>query len=256
MPMGFIDGDRSIGAQFGFPTPAQGPGWWNDFTEKRSLSSSPYTLTVAKEPPSSGNPDEMQIRVTRTRIANVIGNNPILHAAVIEIDAAGNQHVVRKLLPNASGTPIDPNETLNQSIDQVYIWRPEGLPDLTDIGVVVWIQDEVTKNIHQSAADLTNANVPTGVITGGPEDLTYGERINVFPNPANGQLNVRLPFETTRKTPMQIIDAFGRPVYQTNFEVGERTKPLKTSDFTGGVYIIQIETPNGGVARKKVMIVH
>lgn len=247
IPLGLIDGDRDD--PFGFITPPN-VEWWDDFKQKRSLSSSPYTLQVQTEP--SVSTEELTIHVTGARIAPVPGNKPVLHVVVIEKDEAGNENVVRKLLPNASGTPLDPSAL---SIDQTFVWVPRGLTDLADLAVVAFIQDEVTKEIHQSDIDLNNTNNPTSVVTG-IEDPAYTEKINLFPNPANHVLNIELPGVVNRETPVVMFDTYGRAVYQSAFKEGEYHKTVNTTELTGGVYIVQIGTPEGGIARRKVMVVH
>jgi hypothetical protein len=249
VPLGFIDGNRDLSGPFGFVSPPN-PPWWNDFKQKRSLNSSSYTLFVQSEP--SASTDDLTVHVTGSRVSAVPGNRPVLHVVVIEKDVAGNEHVVRKLLPNASGTPLSPTAT---TVDQTYTWRAEGLADLTDLAIVAFIQDEVTKEIHQAAIDLTPANLPYGTITG-TEDKEYAEKINLFPNPANHEINIQLPSNVTKNTPIRIIDTYGRTMVEKNYVTGERTKTINTSELIEGIYIIQIDTPEGKSARRKIMVIH
>ena len=248
MPLGFIDGGREVSAGFGFVTPPN-TIWWDDFKQKRSLNSSPYTLFVQTEPSPSA--AELTVHVTGTRVAVLPGNKPVLHVVVIEKDVAGNEHVVRKLLPNASGTPLNPSAT---TIDQTFVTTAEGLTDLADLAIVVFVQDEITKEIHQAAIDLAPANLPT-LITG-TEDAEYAERINLFPNPANHEINIELPSSVRKNTPMRIVDTYGRTVVEKNFATGERTKTINTTELIDGIYILQIDTPEGKNARRKVMVIH
>lgn len=252
MPLGFIDGDRDQSAPFGFINPPN-PPWWDDFKQKRSLSSSPYTLNVAKMP---ADPTELKITVKGKRIGVVSGDHPILHIAVIEKNVDGNQNVVRKLLPDATGTPVE-SIMVGDSLKLTLTWRVSGLDvvSLSDLAVIAFIQDEETKQIHQSAIDLTTANLPTDVITS-TEDPEYTKHINLFPNPANGELNIELPGVVNKPTPVELYDAFGRVVYQDVFKIGERTKRLSTSTFANGIYMMQLLTPQGTKVTRKVMVKH
>jgi hypothetical protein len=45
-------------------------------------------------------------------------------------------------------------------------------------------------------------------------------------------------------------------VYENVFNAGEKRKTVNTAEFTGGMYIIQVNTPEGNMARRKVMVVH
>ena len=89
-----------------------------------------------------------------------------------------------------------------------------------------------------------------------PENPAYADRINLFPNPANHEVNIQLPAAVIKNTPVAMFDTYGRTVYENTIGVGERSESVNTTNMTGGVYIIQIGTPDGGVARRKVMVVH
>lgn len=247
MPLGYIDGDRDRAAAFGFVNPPN-PAWWNDFKQKRSLNSSPYLLDVQTLPSASA--DELTVHVTGTRIAVVPGNRPILHVVVIEKTVNGNEQVVRKLLPNASGTALGAGTT----IDQTFVWRAEGITDLADLAIVAFIQDEITKEIHQADIDINPANLPSLITR--TEDPNYAERINLFPNPANNEINIQLPSGVTRNTPVRMIDTYGRTIIENSFAPGETNKVINTKELIEGVYIVQIDTPNGDIARRKIMVIH
>jgi Secretion system C-terminal sorting domain len=251
VPLGFIDGGRDEAAPFGFASPVNPDnGWWNDYKQKRSLSSSPYTLTVVSVP--SGSPDELAIHVTGSKIGVVAGNKPVLQVAVIEKIVGGNQHVMRKLIPNAGGTTLDP---LALTIDETFTWRAHDVDDLNQIAIVAFIQDEITKEIHQSDIDLNPTNKPTAVITG-TEYPEYAKQVQVYPNPANHEVNIDLPAAVNKPTPIALYDAFGRVVYQSAFNAGEKTKTVSTSTFADGIYMLQLITPQGSKVVRKVMVTH
>lgn len=255
IPIGFIDGDRDLAASFGFASPAPpgnpNNGWWVDFKQKRSLNASPYTLTVTSVPSASA--DEMTIHVTGDKVGTVPGTKPTLHVAVIEKTVTGgNQHVMRKLIPNASGTALDPAAT---AIDETFTWQARGILDINEIAIVAFIQDEITKEIHQADIDLNPTNKPAEIITG-TEDPEYVKNIHVYPNPANQLVNIELPAAAAKPTPVVLIDAFGKTVYQSEFRIGEKTKAVSTEAMADGVYMLQLTTPGGSKAVRKVMVKH
>jgi hypothetical protein len=252
IPLGFIDGGRDLLEPFGFASPANPDnGWWNDYKQKRSLSASPYSLTVVSLPTDSL--DYLKIHVTGSRDGIVPGSKPVLHVAVIEKNVAGgNEHVMRKLLPNAGGTPLNP---LALTINDTLYWAAEGVTDLSEIAIVAFIQDEITKEIHQAAIDLNPVHKPTEIITG-IEDPSYANQIGLYPNPASSEVNIQLPEAVSKPTPVELYDAYGRVVYQSIFKVGQKTIKVSTSTFANGIYMMQIITPQGGKAVRKIMVKH
>jgi hypothetical protein len=68
-------------------------------------------------------------------------------------------------------------------------------------------------------------------------------------------LQVELVEKSKGRTPLLVFDAIGKVVVDSGIEEGQQSKTFNTSDWTGGVYIIHLETEKGTV-RKKVMILH
>ena len=66
---------------------------------------------------------------------------------------------------------------------------------------------------------------------------------------------IQLPETVTKSTPLKMYDQLGKVVNETQFEKGENTRTMNTSELSGGVYLIQIETEKG-VLRRKVMVLH
>ena len=87
-----------------------------------------------------------------------------------------------------------------------------------------------------------------------PEEVN--KQFNVHPNPANEEINITLPNAVKNPTPVELYDAFGRIVYESVFNTGERTKTVSTEGLADGIYMLQVMTPQGGKAIRKVMIKH
>jgi hypothetical protein len=65
-----------------------------------------------------------------------------------------------------------------------------------------------------------------------------------------------LPAAVAKPTLVNMVDAFGKVAHQLMFNTGEQQKTIRTTELTAGVYIVQIGTPEGGVAYRKVVITH
>ena len=124
--------------------------------------------------------------------------------------------------------------------------------DLSDLAVVVFIQDETTKEVYQSESNMTPAQ--PDIITG-IEVPDFAGKINIFPNPADQEFQIRLPEKTSETLAIRLIDSYGHEIMVPGFNKGEQTKIVHTADFAGGLYIMQLESSKGMV-RRKVMVLH
>ena len=124
--------------------------------------------------------------------------------------------------------------------------------DLSDLAVIVFIQDEITKEVYQS--EINQSPAQPDIITG-IEIPAFADKISVYPNPADNEFEIRLPEKTSEKIQIRMVDSYGHEIMIPGFEKGEQVKIVTTKDFAGGLYIMQLETSKG-IVRKKMMILH
>ena len=102
-------------------------------------------------------------------------------------------HVMMKMVPNASGTIAGFSEGVPYTLNQSVNLAGTNIEEFSDLGVVIFLQDNSTKQIYQSAyaeqnAVLTNnANLESLYVNGEPV-------VNFDPEVIN--YNVELPFGT------------------------------------------------------------
>jgi hypothetical protein len=72
--------------------------------------------------------------------------------------------------------------------------------------------------------------------------------LSVYPNPAQEMLNVE--FETVNGADVTLTDLVGNAVYSTSAGAGSNALSVNTSAFPTGLYILNVATENGRVARK------
>ena len=221
----------------------------------RSLVSSPVDISIDfKAEPS----DKLNVKAT-IQANNTIGETDQYNVfiAIAEQDILGQVYVLRKFLPDASGTPLtvlsetDPPQEVIASYDMRHITRlPNG--DFAPVAVVVFVQNLETKDVLQTVMrqDATpSSNIVTGIETS-PENY-----IRLYPNPADHALNIILPAPIKMETPVKVFDTFGKQVFAGVFKIGEQIKTLETKTLSAGVYLVQLSTPDG-LVRKKAMVMH
>ncbi len=82
----------------------------------------------------------------------------------------------------------------------------------------------------------------------GVNDALVNGSLKVYPNPAKDVLNVS--FEGVAGAVVSLSDINGHAVYTTTANAGENNITLNTAGFATGMYILNIATENGKVARK------
>jgi Secretion system C-terminal sorting domain len=168
----------------------------------------------------------------------------------------GNEYVLRKMLPNASGTvlalPLTTGvpitlPTLTWQVDNTHV-------DPANLSVVVFVQNEETKEVLQASILEQPTNLPTAIVTG--TEPSFSQQTSLYPNPADHQLIIHMPQPARKDIPLSVFDTFGHEVLQRTIVTGEQHVLVNTSSFAAGVYLIQFEPSPGIQVRKKVVVTH
>lgn len=96
--------------------------------------------------------------------------------------------------------------------------------------------------------DIKIYDFKLGSATTGTQEATISNSLKVYPNPAKEVLNVS--FEATSGADVVLSDIVGNAVYTTSSTAGTNNISVNTSGLTTGMYILNISTDNGKVARK------
>lgn len=251
----FIDGgygQTSSNATFGtteIPAPLQ------NYFSLRSLVTAPVEIAIDFDSQPS---DKLNVKAT-IQATNEVGNpgEYSVFIAIAEQEVMDQVYVLRKFLPDASGTPLtslsatDPAQEITASYDMRHVTR---LPDgsFAPFAVIVFVQHLETKDVLQTVMRQDGTASPE-IVTG--VETAFDNFIKLYPNPADAQLNIILPSPVAESTPVSLFDAFGKAVYQGTLQPGEHVKTIASKSFSAGVYLIQLSTPQGTI-RKKLMIVH
>jgi hypothetical protein len=132
----------------------------------------------------------------------------------------------------------------------MYTWPSLPIYSPQDLAVVVFLQDEMSKEVFQTEiVDLKDPAVVTGI----PDQPEV--QFSVYPNPADHEFTIVLPKPVHERTALQVFDQLGKVMLEANFEKGESRKTINTSEYSGGVYLIQMKGEKG-MLRHKVMVMH
>lgn len=135
-----------------------------------------------------------------------------------------------------------------QSTSWVNINTNHDVEDFSNLQVVVWIQDNATKEVLQSTYAK---EVKLGI-----NDATAVINAGVSPNPTSGIANITLNLTQNTDVIVSLTNAMGQEVKAytfNNVNAGENTLNLNISDFAEGVYFFNIKTNEGSVTKKVIL---
>jgi hypothetical protein len=195
---------------------------------------------------------------TILQIALLEESVPISAVKISEVTDGENQfnYVLRSFMPNAAGTRF-PAGTLKQGVSAslgTFKWTPAPPFATGDTySVVVFLQDEVTKEVYQSDLfpNITPPSSPTvtAIEPIGPDD------IRVYPNPADQEFTIELPSPAQQSMKVTVANQVGQFTELGAINEGEQSRKVSTQGLAEGVYILQLGS-NGNALRTKVVVLH
>jgi hypothetical protein len=167
-------------------------------------------------------------------------------------------YVVRKLLPGASGQVVSGTFTDGQIVNLSADWAIgtvlQGSYGVANgIRIIAFAQDMVTKEIYQSGFIDVTITAPGTLGVTDP----LANKLNIYPNPANNQLNIEFDSELENTRYWKMYDQAGRLVLQGAVERGNRSAGLiDTRSLPSGMYMVQIHDDKDYLTVRKVVIQH
>ncbi|MEZ4944546.1 MAG: PKD domain-containing protein [Cyclobacteriaceae bacterium] len=238
---GYIDG-QSDGT---FTQTWAGPAY-----DSRTLVASPIEIAIS----SPATPAELfNIEAEITAIDDLDPGQYAIQIAIVEKQVGSEAFVLRKMLPDAAGTPL--TAITNGAVQTVTVSTElTNIADPNEIAVVVFVQQMAGQKEVLQAGLLDG--IPAPSIVTGLEYKQYGDLISFYPNPADEEVTVLLPSAARQDTPVRLADPVGKIVYDNAIPAGENSKTINTRNLPGGIYLLQIENGKENVTYRKVMVVH
>ena len=177
-----------------------------------------------------------------------LSGNYTIHAVVVEGVTTGNvatngetsfKNVAMKMLPDPDGTPV--NFTFNTPTTHTLQTNLNGLniEELSDIKVVVFIQNVATKAVMQAA-------FATDALSNG--SFTAQNIARLFPNPSNGILQVA----TEGTVNITVTDMTGKVVYRAN--ALENGGQMNLTSLQKGIYLATMTNEAGATQTQKIVL--
>ena len=173
-------------------------------------------------------------------------------------------HVMKKMLPSengtvigslTSGTPVTISETWEfqgsyrlpyDSQDPITHAIEHSVEQFSDLEVVIWIQDYVTKQIHQSAV----ASKTTG-ISGQP--AVSSDFIGIYPNPSSRNAFITYKLLQAQRVGLEVYNVLGEMVYSEYkgmTSAGTYKDQINVQNLSDGVYLVKLGIDNAVYTKK------
>jgi len=249
--------------------PFSANNWGVNAYSQRILFSTPFVINVSL---AGGGEEPLSITaaLTKSNSQEAFTHPLLIQVAIVEKAVSNEQgtfkNVLVKLLPDAAGkrlTGIWNAMDESRTETSTYTWLPnrDAAPD--EYGVIVFVQDEQTKEVYQAYHTLISLPLKadpssggrSGLATGSAEHITT-DNISVFPNPASGDVHITFQTKPMQAWSLTLYDAYGKLVATKTIRKGEEKIVLSTATYESGLYVIHIVTPGSTVViRKKLAIV-
>ncbi|WP_395056370.1 agmatine deiminase family protein [Flavobacterium sp.] len=169
---------------------------------------------------------------------------PTSGAALTYNGSYANYYVAnnRVLVPNYN----DPNDAVaNAIIAGLY-------PGRTVVGIDC-------RNLYKSGGMVhcVTQQQPTTALGTVNHTLENSIDLGIYPNPTNGNASIRFSLTETKSIKVEIYNIIGTKVgevKETNYNIGENTIALNSSNLSNGVYICQISSEGKQIASTKLVI--
>lgn len=214
----------------------------------------------------------IQVDVTIDPLENIPSNNLVVHIAVFEYITYNNigsngeiefHNVMKKMLPNSGGSAIaslqaNVQQTVSRSynFNGSYVLPSNGqtpvnhssqhtVEEFTDLGVAVWIQDEVTKEVFQS----TTGSLVAGINNQNEQLLSA----KVYPNPVRDNATLAFYLKNSGDVTIKVHNSIGKEVMASNLKnqsFGRSITQINTSELPSGLYTISLNTENERIVKK------
>jgi len=147
------------------------------------------------------------------------------------------KHVLRKMIPSAAGTDV--SFTASQSGSFPFTADLAGLTanQLSNLSVVVFIQNDSNKDIYQSAYSV---EVPLSL------NDNIISQIKLYPNPATDYFRI----SNIEKANVVISDVTGKRIMSINDVTGDSN--INVSELNSGIYFVNIKNENSNETIKFV----
>ena len=86
-------------------------------------------------------------------------------------------------------------------------------------------------------------------------DVGLASNLNIYPNPTNGLFNISFVSDDIDYFELRVIDTYGKLIFNESKQefAGEYTKVIDLTNWSKGIYVVQIKTKDSFVSKRVVL---
>lgn len=168
-------------------------------------------------------------------------------------------NVAEDMMPTSGGSTlgsftVGQTQTINLSWTKDHPWGSSpnssgGKYDSTTASITVFVQNNGTKYIYQSAA------APFTTLLGVKEisNVSYFE---IYPNPTNSTANIAFTLDNKQNVTIEMFNLLGEKVYEQNegrMDAGSHNVAIEKGSLKAGIYFVRFSTNDGAITKKLVI---
>jgi hypothetical protein len=224
-------------------------------------------LSCKKTGPGADTLDIKALMVAKTPLVNqnIVMHITVLERAITQGNGGGNalnngyEWVLRKMLPDASGTLISQNWNTGDSlvIPQKWQFAAGDFFDTSKIEIVAFVQNYQTKEVYQAARIGANGSTTTiPIVTDVTPDADATNSLLVYPVPSDDQINILFANDTKEEADYSLMNELGITVASGKISKGIRMLTFNSKQYASGVYHLSIVKEDGSRIVRKIMVMH
>jgi hypothetical protein len=164
-------------------------------------------------------------------------------------------HVARAISPSfagGSGFPTTVSSGYSQTF--TYTFTVPSTWDITTMHIIGMLI-EPSGEINNGSTTTVNQAIANGYVTGTNTAELPGFTVNLFPNPTNGDAQLKVNLTTPQVVVVTITDITGKVVASHNYGElnGDLLLPVNTSGFASGIYMVEMRTGDS-VSTSKLIV--
>jgi hypothetical protein len=106
--------------------------------------------------------------------------------------------------------------------------------------------------IQKQGIECVSDRVEVTVFLTGTNEAELFSNLAVFPNPAQDELNINFSLRNQQSLDIELLDVVGRVIWTETMNTATGSTQLSLADLSSGVYMLQLKTEEGVVARKVI----
>ncbi|MFW5721635.1 MAG: T9SS type A sorting domain-containing protein, partial [Bacteroidota bacterium] len=170
----------------------------------------------------------------------------------VESDSKVYNNVLRAMLPDAAGTLIDKDWGIGDSVKVYQTWDIPDEVNPDSLISVIFIQDEVSKEVYQTAftGELsTITSINNLILPNNAFDFV------IYPNPASDNIIIWLANKLHDDLNVYIYNTTGKLVHTGIINKESEFLEMNVNNLTSGIYYVKL-TNNESIVRTKKLIIN